>query len=89
MKNKNTLGMLLVFIAAVLWSTNSILVQIPCIERNAYAAVRAMDSSLYSALTDGRHSVSFDKVVKVMKQTGHDLPSVYKETSEGGLASHF
>lgn len=65
------------------------LVQIPCIERNAYAAVRAMDSSLYSALTDGRHSVSFDKVVKVMKQTGHDLPSVYKETSEGGLASHF
>ena len=65
------------------------LVQIPCIERNAYAAVRAMDSCLYSALTDGRHSVSFDKVVKVMKQTGHDLPSVYKETSEGGLASHF
>ena len=65
------------------------LVQIPCIERNAYAAVRAMDASLYSALTDGRHSVSFDKVVTVMKQTGHDLPSVYKETSEGGLASHF
>ncbi len=65
------------------------LVQIPCIERNAYAAVRAMDASLYSALTDGRHSVSFDKVVRVMKQTGHDLPSVYKETSEGGLASHF
>ena len=65
------------------------LVQIPCIERNAYAAVRAMDSSLYSSLTDGKHSVSFDKVVTVMKQTGHDLPSVYKETSEGGLASHF
>lgn len=65
------------------------LVQIPCIERNAYAAVRAMDSSLYSALTDGRHSVSFDKIVKVMKQTGHDLPSIYKETSEGGLATHF
>lgn len=65
------------------------LVQIPCIERNAYAAVRAMDASLYSALTDGRHAVSFDKVVKVMKQTGHDLPSVYKETGEGGLASHF
>ena len=65
------------------------LVQIPCIERNAYAAVRAMDSSLYSALTDGRHSVSFDKVVKVMKQTGHDLPSVYKETAEGGLAQHY
>jgi len=65
------------------------LVQIPCIERNAYAAVRAMDASLYSALTDGRHTVSFDKVVAVMKQTGHDLPSVYKETAEGGLAKHF
>lgn len=65
------------------------LVQIPCIERNAYAAIRAMDSSLYSALTDGNHSVSFDKIVKVMKQTGHDLPSIYKETSEGGLATHF
>ena len=65
------------------------LVQIPCIERNAYAAVRAMDSCLYSALTDGRHSVSFDKVVKVMKHTGHDLPSVYKETAEGGLAQHY
>ena len=64
------------------------LVQIPCIERNAYAAVRAMDSCLYSALTDGRHSVSFDKVVRVMKETGHDLPSVYKETAEGGLAQH-
>lgn len=65
------------------------LVQIPCIERNAYAAVRAMDASLYSALTDGRHMVSFDKVVQVMKQTGHDIPSVYKETAQGGLASHF
>ena len=65
------------------------LVQIPCIERNAYAAVRAMDSCLYSALTDGRHSVSFDKVVRVMKETGHDLPSVYKETAEGGLAQHY
>ena len=65
------------------------LVQIPCIERNAYAAVRAMDSCLYSALTDGRHSVSFDKVVQVMKETGHDLPSVYKETSEGGLAQYY
>lgn len=65
------------------------LVQIPCIERSAYAAVRAMDASLYSALTDGRHMVSYDKVVRVMKQTGHDIPSVYKETSLGGLASHF
>lgn len=62
------------------------LVQIPCIERNAYAALRALDSNLYSSFTDGQHSVSFDRVVEVMKQTGHDLPSLYKETSEGGLA---
>ncbi len=62
------------------------LVQIPCIERNAYAAARALDSNLYAAFSDGTHSVSFDRVVEVMKQTGHDLPSVYKETSQGGLA---
>lgn len=62
------------------------LVQIPCIERNAYAAARALDSNLYSSFSDGVHSVSFDRVVEVMKQTGHDLPSVYKETSQGGLA---
>lgn len=62
------------------------LVQIPCIERNAYAAARALDANLYSAFTDGEHRVSFDRVVEVMKQTGHDLPSIYKETSEGGLA---
>ncbi|MBO4943805.1 MAG: L-serine ammonia-lyase, iron-sulfur-dependent, subunit alpha, partial [Muribaculaceae bacterium] len=63
------------------------LVQIPCIERNAYAAARALDSNLYAAFTDGSHRVSFDRVVEVMKQTGHDLPSIYKETSQGGLAS--
>ncbi len=62
------------------------LVQIPCIERNAYAAARALDANLYSSFTDGTHLVSFDRVVEVMKQTGHDLPSLYKETSEGGLA---
>ena len=65
------------------------LVQIPCIERNAYAAARALDANLYSAFTDGGHRVSFDKVVEVMKQTGHDLPSLYKETSEGGLAKDY
>lgn len=64
------------------------LVQIPCIERNAYAAARALDASIYSLYTDGRHRVSFDKAVKVMKETGKDLPSLYKETSEGGLAKH-
>ncbi len=65
------------------------LVQIPCIERNAYAAARALDANLYSAFSDGRHSVSFDRVVEVMKQTGHDLPSLYKETAKGGLALGF
>lgn len=65
------------------------LVQIPCIERNAYAAARALDSNIYAAFTDGIHRVSFDKVVDVMKQTGHDLPSLYKETSEGGLAKDY
>ncbi len=63
------------------------LVQIPCIERNAYAAARALDANLYSAFSDGRHSVSFDRIVEVMKQTGHDLPSLYKETAQGGLAA--
>lgn len=63
------------------------LVQIPCIERNAYAAARALDANLFSAISDGRHSVSFDRIVEVMKQTGHDLPSLYKETALGGLAA--
>ena len=65
------------------------LVQIPCIERNAYAAARALDSNIYATFTDGTHRVSFDKVVEVMKETGHDLPSLYKETSEGGLAKDY
>lgn len=62
------------------------LVQIPCIERNAYAAARALDANLYAAYSDGHHSVSFDRIVEVMKQTGHDIPSLYKETAKGGLA---
>lgn len=65
------------------------LVQIPCIERNAYAAARALDSNIFSTFSDGVHRVSFDKVVQVMKQTGHDLPSLYKETAAGGLAKDF
>lgn len=65
------------------------LVQIPCIERNAIAAARALDANLYSSFTDGTHRISFDHVVEVMKQTGHDLPSLYKETSEGGLAKKY
>lgn len=62
------------------------LVQIPCIERNAIGAGRAMDASAYAILSDGHHRVSFDKTCIAMKQTGHDLPDIYKETSEGGLA---
>lgn len=62
------------------------LVQIPCIERNAFAATRAIDANMYALLSDGTHRVSFDNVIQVMKQTGHDLPSLYKETSAGGLA---
>lgn len=65
------------------------LVQIPCIERNAFAACRALDAQLYASFSDGRHRVSFDRVVEVMKKTGHDIPSLYKETSEGGLARGF
>ena len=63
------------------------LVQIPCIERNAYAAARALDANLYAAFSDGRHRVDFDRIVEVMKQTGHDIPSLYKETALGGLAA--
>ncbi|MCD8236562.1 MAG: L-serine ammonia-lyase, iron-sulfur-dependent, subunit alpha [Prevotellaceae bacterium] len=65
------------------------MVQIPCIERNAYAAARAMDCNIYSSFSDGSHLVSFDKVLSVMMQTGRDLPSIYKETSEGGLAKNY
>ena len=63
------------------------LVQIPCIERNAIAAARAMDAAQYALMSDGSHIVPFDAVIEAMKQTGHDLPSLYKETSEGGLAN--
>lgn len=64
------------------------LVQIPCIERNAFAAARALDANTFSNFSDGKHRVSFDQVVEVMRQTGNDLPSLYKETSEGGLAKN-
>jgi L-serine dehydratase len=62
------------------------LVQAPCIERNAFAAEKALNAATYALLSDGRHIVSFDKIVKTMNQTGHDLPSIYRETSEGGMA---
>jgi len=63
------------------------LVQIPCIERNAFGAARALDANMYALLSDGRHLVSFDRVIQAMRQTGHDLPRIYKETAEGGLAA--
>lgn len=65
------------------------LVQIPCIERNAHAAARALDANIYATYAEGIHRISYDKAVEVMKQTGHDLPSLYRETSEGGLAKEF
>lgn len=63
------------------------LVQIPCIERNAMAASRALAHNTFAIISDGRHRVSLDDVIKVMKQTGKDLPNLYKETSGGGLAA--
>ena len=61
-------------------------VQIPCIERNAIAAVRAVDCAAYALLSDGQHIVSFDEVVRTMWETGRDMKSSYRETAEGGLA---
>lgn len=65
------------------------LVQVPCIERNAYAAARAMDCNIFSAFSDGSHLVLFDRILSVMMQTGRDLPSIYRETSLGGLAAGY
>jgi L-serine dehydratase len=62
------------------------LVQIPCIERNAMGAVKAIDASRLALLGDGQHSVSLDKVIATMKRTGEDMSAIYKETSLGGLA---
>lgn len=62
------------------------LVQIPCIERNAIAAVKAINAARMALWSDGRHHVSFDAVIETMRQTGKDMLSKYKETSAGGLA---
>jgi L-serine dehydratase len=62
------------------------LVQIPCIERNAMAAERALAHNTYALMGDGQHRISFDEVVETMYQTGKDLSNHYKETSIGGLA---
>jgi L-serine dehydratase len=62
------------------------LVQIPCIERNAMGAIKAIDAARLALLGDGYHSVSLDKVIATMKRTGEDMQEIYKETSLGGLA---
>ena len=62
------------------------LVQIPCIERNAMGAIKAIDAARLALLGDGQHSVSLDKVIATMKRTGEDMNAIYKETSLGGLA---
>ncbi len=62
------------------------LVQIPCIERNAMGAVKAINAARIALYGSGHHVVSFDQVMATMKETGHDMSSRYKETSQGGLA---
>ena len=62
------------------------LVQIPCIERNAFAAARVQNHASYALMSDGKHRISFDQVVRTMMKTGLDLNPNYKETSAGGLA---
>ncbi|MFW9618874.1 MAG: L-serine ammonia-lyase [Sulfurospirillum sp.] len=64
-------------------------VQVPCIERNAVAAIRAIDAAEYTSYTDGAHKVSFDEIVQTMVETGKDMNTKYKETSLGGLAKRY
>ena len=61
-------------------------VQIPCIERNAIAAVKAINAARMALRGDRTHYVSLDKVIRTMLETGRDMKSKYKETSRGGLA---
>jgi len=62
------------------------LVQIPCIERNAMGAVKAVNAARMALMGSGIHKVSLDKVIKTMRETGRDMKTIYKETSQGGLA---
>ncbi|MBW2630792.1 MAG: L-serine ammonia-lyase [Deltaproteobacteria bacterium] len=64
------------------------LVQIPCIERNVMAALRALDCARYALFSDGRHHVTLDQVIETMYKTGRDLLPLYRETAGGGLALH-
>lgn len=63
------------------------LVQIPCIERNAMGAVKAVNASRLALMGSGEHTVCLDTVIKTMKRTGEDMHDIYKETSLGGLAA--
>jgi len=62
------------------------LVQIPCIERNAMGSIKAINAARLAMQGDGSHKVSLDQVISTMRQTGLDMSSIYKETSQGGLA---
>ena len=62
------------------------LVQIPCIERNAMGSLKAISAARLALHGDGSHKVSLDQVINTMRQTGHDMGTIYKETSQGGLA---
>ncbi len=65
------------------------IVQIPCIERNAFAASKAFNCADYALLSDGSHRIPFDDVVAVLWETGNNLPSLYRETASGGLAEAY
>jgi len=65
------------------------LVQIPCIERNAHAATRALSCCHFALLSGGEHKITFDEITAVMKETGQALPSLYRETSRGGIAEAY
>jgi L-serine dehydratase len=62
------------------------LVQIPCIERNAFGAVKAISAASLALHGDGEHHVTLDRVIATMRETGADMQAKYKETSAGGLA---
>ncbi len=74
------------FIAASEAEIEEGVVQIPCIERNAMASIKAINAARIALLGEGRHFVSLDRVIKTMRDTGADMNSKYKETSRGGLA---
>jgi L-serine dehydratase len=62
------------------------LVQVPCIERNAVGAIKAIEASRLALVGDGSHRVSLDQVIETMRKTGLDMNERYKETAQGGLA---